>query len=280
MIALASAALPACGTDPDPCPVGRAAASGLELAPAAGLAVPLHAHGTKTTWQWQLSGTLDTGYAVDVYDVDLFETTEAQIGALHDQGRRVVCYFSAGSSESWRDDFGAFEPEDLGKHLDGWEKERWLDIRSKNVLRIMEARLDLAVRKGCDGVEPDNMDAYDQRTCFEIGQDDQLAYNRAIANLARARGLSVGLKNDPEQVAQLVDYFDFSVSEECYQYEECASYRPFTSQDKPVFNAEYKRRYRKDPERSALCSASQAEDIRTLILDLELDNRFRASCDP
>src|SRR4051812_16782818 len=32
-----------------------------------------------SAWQWQLQGKLDTGLAASVYDVDGFETTEAQV---------------------------------------------------------------------------------------------------------------------------------------------------------------------------------------------------------
>lgn len=57
------------------------------------------------TWQWQLTGPLNTSYDVSVYDIDLFDTEASQIAALQAQGRSVVCYFSAGSSENWRADF-------------------------------------------------------------------------------------------------------------------------------------------------------------------------------
>jgi hypothetical protein len=53
-----------------------------------------------TTWQWQLSDLpLDTSLNVAMYDVDLFETTDAELQKLHADGRVVVCYFSAGSFE-------------------------------------------------------------------------------------------------------------------------------------------------------------------------------------
>ncbi|MCC7442707.1 MAG: endo alpha-1,4 polygalactosaminidase [Bdellovibrionales bacterium] len=271
--------LSACGSDSGNCPSERAASSDLPVAPAASGAVPLHLDGVNATWQWQLTGSLNTAYAVDVYDVDLFNTSAAQIAALQGAGRTVVCYFAAGSSEDWRSDFDEFNEEDLGEPLDGWEGERWLDVRSQNVLDIMTARLDLAAAKGCDGVEPDNMDGFQQDTCFDLTASNQLAYNRAIANLARDRGLSVALKNDPDQVVALVDYFDFSVTEQCHQYSECAAFAPFTAAGKPVFNAEYENRYRSNPDQAALCADSLANSIRTLVLALDLDDSYRHSCD-
>ena len=145
-----------------------------------------------TTWQWQLSGTVNTTYGVTVYDIDLFESDLSLLALLTLGGRKVVCYFSAGSFEDWRADAGDFLDTDQGKSLDGWEGEAWLDIRSANVQQVMEHRLDVAVQKGCDGVEPDNMDGYANDTGFDLTADDQLAYNRFIANEAHARGLAVG----------------------------------------------------------------------------------------
>ena len=117
------------------------------------------------TWQWQLQGTVDTSVDVDIYDIDLFDVPASTIQLLKSQGRTVVCYFSAGSYEEWRSDAAAFGDALLGKPLAGWPGERWLDIRDigaadSTLAAIMRARLDLAQRKGCHAVEPDNIDAY------------------------------------------------------------------------------------------------------------------------
>ena len=56
--------------------------------------------------------------------------------------------------------------------------------------------------KGYDGVEPDNVDRYVNASGFDLDADAQLAFNRFIANEAHARGLSVGLKNDLDQVPE------------------------------------------------------------------------------
>lgn len=57
------------------------------------------------TWQWQIQGTIDTSLNVDMYDIDLFDTPVSTIQFLQSQGKKVVCYFSAGSYEGWRPDW-------------------------------------------------------------------------------------------------------------------------------------------------------------------------------
>lgn len=231
------------------------------------------------TWQWQLSGTINTAYNVDIYDIDLFDSSTGLIQQLQTSGKKVVCYFSAGSYEEWRSDAADFLPEDLGNNLDGWAGERWLDIRSSNVQSIMLSRLDLALQKGCDAVEPDNMDGYTNNPGFNLSATDQLAYNRFIANAAHTRGLSVGLKNDLDQINALVAYFDFAVNEQCFEYAECDALAPFINDAKAVLNAEYKSAYINDANaRAALCSESISLQFSTLVLPLDLDDGFRYSC--
>ncbi len=191
------------------------------------------------SWQWQLTGTIDSSFDVEMYDVDLFETGDGVLEALRADGRVVVCYFSAGSYENWREDAGEFPGDTLGNTLEGWEDERWLDIRRVEVRQIMESRLDLAAARGCDGVEPDNVDGYDNDTGFDFDESDQLEYNRFIADAAHERGLSVGLKNDIGQLDALAESFDWALNEECHAYDECDAYPAFLETGKAVFNAEY-----------------------------------------
>lgn len=232
-----------------------------------------------TTWQWQLSGVINSSYDVDMYDIDLFETTKETIELLQNNGKKVICYFSGGSFEDWRPDKDNFPSEALGKKLDGWEGEKWLDIRNSQVRQIMRNRLDLAKYKGCDGVEPDNMDGYDNDSGFNLTAQNQLDYNTFIANEAHKRGLGVGLKNDLEQVRLLEPYFDFAVVEECFEYNECDKVTPFIDADKPVFEAEYQEQYVRNIEaREELCQRSRELNFQTLVLPMNLDDTFRYSC--
>lgn len=231
------------------------------------------------TWQWQLKENVNTGYPVEIYDIDLFDSPELLIDELHSSGRKVICYFSAGSYEDWRPDASEFPLEDLGKTLQGWEGERWLDIRSSDVRRIMKQRLELAKKKGCDGVEPDNVDGYANDSGFDLSAADQLAFNRFIAEEAHRRGLSVGLKNDLGQAGQLAVLFDFSVNEQCHEYDECDQLSPFIKSGKPVLNVEYDDNLiSNEAKRQSLCSEAIDKDFSTLILPVELDDSFRFSC--
>lgn len=227
-----------------------------------------------TTWQWQLQGTIDAMYDVPVYDIDLVNETPTDL-----VGRKVICYFSAGTFEDFR-------PIDvpagaIGEVLDGFPNERWLDIRSADVHRVMLERLDLAKSKQCDGVEPDNVDGFTNDTGFTLTDTDQLAFNRFLANAAHERGLAVALKNDLDQIPLLVDYYDLVLNEQCHEFDECDTLAPFPAANKPAFVAEYADRFVDDPQqRAALCASSVAANLRTLVLPLLLDDSFRFTCDP
>ncbi|WP_353662389.1 endo alpha-1,4 polygalactosaminidase [Hydrogenimonas sp. SS33] len=234
----------------------------------------------RTTWQWQLQGEVNLSYDVDMYDIDLFEAEQALIGRLHADGKYVVCYFSAGSYEKWREDSGRFPEAVLGKPLREWEGERWLDIRAESVRGIMKSRLELAKAKGCDAVEPDNVDGYVNNTGFVLTGRDQLDYNRFLAEEAHKRGLGVGLKNDLDQSETLEPWFDFSMNEECHQDQECDLLTPFIRAGKPVFNVEYAQKYREDIDaRYMLCEDARRRGFHTLVLPAGLDDSFRYSCD-
>jgi len=193
------------------------------------------------TWQWNLSDAVPpTHHGVDVYDVDLFEVDAAFVAALHAQGRKAICYMSAGSWEDWRPDKDDFPSSVLGNDYDGWPGEKWLDIRAIDDLApVMRARMDLCKSKGFDGVEPDNIDAFENDTGFPLTAADQIAYNRWLAAEAHARGLSIGLKNDSGQVADLVDDFDWALTEDCFAQGWCSDMSPFITRNKAVFMCEY-----------------------------------------
>lgn len=237
--------------------------------------LPLAVLTTDMTWQWQLQGEINASFDVDVYDIDLFDVPTSTIDHIRADGRIVICYFST-AYEEWRADAANFDPDDLGANLDDWDGERWVDIRSAALRDTLLARLDLAVEKGCDGVEPDNVTAHRSDSGFDLTAGDQLDFNRFLAHAAHDRGLLIGLKNDLEQIPQLVADFDFAVNEQCVEYDECDAYEPFVTAGKPIFGAEYSDVAINDPE--ATCATARSAGITTIIVPRDLDDAFRTPC--
>ena len=221
------------------------------------------------TWQWQLTGEVDVSVDADVFDVDLFTTSDDVVAALGALGRRTICYLSAGTFEPWRPDADRFPPDVIGEPLDDWPDERWLDIRRLDALGpILEERLDLCRAKGFDGVEPDNVDGYANDSGFPLTDADQLAFNRWLADRAHERGLAVALKNDLDQVAELEPWFDLAVNEECFEFDECATLAPFVETGKPVLHVEYA------VDASEFCPATTALGLSSMRKRLDLDAWF------
>jgi hypothetical protein len=231
------------------------------------------------TFYWQLQGALNTTQNVEIYDIDLFDTPVETINTLHAQGKKVICYFSAGTYEAWREDANKFDPDVIGNKLDN-HNERWLDIRSENVRNIMKDRIALAKAKGCDGVEPDNIDGYTNNPGFSFTAKDQLLYNKLLAQEAHDQNLAIGLKNDLLQINDLVDYFDFALNEQCHEYAgDCEYLATFVKKSKPVFNVEYEKKYINDENKfQELCLDNKERGFFTLVLPQALDGSYVKYC--
>jgi hypothetical protein len=210
----------------------------------------------RSSFQYQLSGAIDVSVPAKVFDIDAFDASKQTVARLHARGKRVVCYVDAGSWESYRPDADRYPAEILGGVVDGWPDERWVDIRRLDILKpIIRDRVDLCAAKGFDAVEFDWTDSYLADTGFPLTRADQLAFDRWLAWVAHDRGLSVGLKNSLPLVRSLVGRFDFVITEQCFQYRECAGYRPFLAAGKAHFDVEYQL------ERREFCPAAVARGI-------------------
>ncbi|MGH2379110.1 MAG: endo alpha-1,4 polygalactosaminidase, partial [Candidatus Limnocylindria bacterium] len=260
---------PAPSASPAPAPLTTPSATVAPTAPPA-----LWRPAIGATWQWQLTGLpVDLSVEVDVYDIDAFETEASTVAALHARGRKVICYVNAGGWEDWRPDAADFPRSVIGAPLDGWPGERWLDVRQLDVLApLMEARLDLCREKGFDAVEPDNIDGYLNATGFALSYDDQLRYNVWLAEAAHQRGLSIGLKNDMDQIAGLLPHFDWALNEQCFEYDECETLLPFISAGKAVFHVEY------ELSTAEFCARASELRFSSMRKGLDLDAR-REPCD-
>jgi hypothetical protein len=208
-----------------------------------------------------------------MYDIGLFDNDAATVSALHAEGRKVVCYVNVGGWEDWRTDASQFPDEVIGANLDDWAGERWLDIRRIDLLApIMEARMDSCQANGFDGIEPDNIDGFLNDTGFPLTYGDQLEYNIWLAEAAHARGLSIGLKNDMDQIPDLLTHFDWALNEECFEFEECETLLPFIEAGKAVFNVEY------GLETGEFCADAKRLRFNSLKKNLDLD-AWREPCD-
>jgi hypothetical protein len=107
------------------------------------------------------------------------------------------------------------------------------------------------------------VDGYTNDTGFPLTAADQLTYNTMLAQLAHQRGLSIGLKNDLDQIPQLVNDFQFAIDEQCFQYQECDQLQPFVQADKAVFEAEY--------QPGQFCAQAKSMGLSTIRKNLALD---------
>ncbi len=201
----------------------------------------------------QFTKPFDFERPVDFLELDLFDATPQTIASLKARGVRLACYINAGAWENWRPDANRYPATVLGKAYEGWPGERWLDIRRIDLLApILEARLDLCRSKGFDTVEADNVNGYENDTGFALSSDDQLRFNRWLAQAAHARGLSIGLKNTGLLADRLVADFDWALVESCYTYNECQLFLPFRRAGKAVFVIEYTANRRQQAQFCAL----------------------------
>jgi endo-alpha-1,4-polygalactosaminidase (GH114 family) len=192
------------------------------------------------SYQIQYSGKLDLSVNAKIYDLDMFNTPASVVKRLHAMKRRAMCYVDAGTWENWRPDASKFPKSVLGEPDSGWKGERWLDVRQTRILEpIMAHRLDLCKQKGFDGVDPDNLDGYQNDTGFPLTYREQLTYDAWVAKAAHDRGLTADQKGDNGQVKDLVKVFDFAVVEQCYAQGWCKQFDVYTNSNRLVVDVEY-----------------------------------------
>lgn len=181
-----------------------------------------------------------TVWVLDLYAADGTTPNRSGVELVRRSGGRAVCYVSAGSWEQWRPDAGSFPKEVRGKVLGGWPGERWLDIRALGTLRpLLVERAKKCRDAGFRAIDWDNVDGYTNNSGFALDGGDQIAFATMLADIAHDLDLAVGLKNNLEQVPELVSLFDFAVNEQCAQFNECQLLDPFVRNAKVVVQIEY-----------------------------------------
>ena len=214
-----------------------------------------------------LSGSRRAGRQVVVVDLDAVQA--ADVAAWKRAGHIVQCYFSVGTMEPFRADVkankAAWQSAVVAQMAD-WD-EGWLDLTKLPLLKQLQMpRFTRAKAKGCDALELDNVDCYDNDECASNTGNNlsraqvmalQITYNTWQVETAHALGMSVSLKNALDLIPKMVDLYDFAVNEQCAQFNECSAYKPFLAQNKAVLNVEYK-------TNAAWCAKARSLGIRSL----------------
>ncbi len=240
------------------------------------------------TWQWQLQGEIDVGFDVDVYNLDI-EAPIEKIQELKARGVKLICYFSAGTVESFRSDASLFPQSVQGEQYEDLVDEVWLDYGNFQAFApIMQARMDICKSKGFDAIETDNVDAhnYESRdangnvvnigTNFMMTLDESIAYIRWLADEAHSRGLSIGLKNAEEMAVDVVGNVDWMLTEDCYYDNWCNAASVFVENNKPVFMAEYDDLV---PDFTPACELAKSLGYSAIWRDSSLANELYLACE-
>ncbi len=225
-----------------------------------------------TTFEWRLDDLpADYTTAAEVIDIDAFSASSTLVAHLQNEGKKVIAYLSVGSVENFRPDAGDFPEITIGNIYEGFEDENWLDIREINLLApIIRERLDMIQEKGFDGVEPDNINGYQNDTGFNLTEADALAYSRFLIAEAHERGLSIGQKNAEELVPELVDEYDWFLAEDAYIDNFYQQLSPYISANKAVFLVEYTDRVSATEFQLQVCPEATARGYSAVLKDRDL----------
>ncbi len=191
-------------------------------------------------WYWQLQGKPSIYTQADIIDIDPEQVSKKYMQQLKAQNKFVVCYLSAGTAEKFRDDFKQFPKQVLGKPMEDWQDEIWLDIRKFNLFaNIIKQKIKFAYKQGCDAIEADNIDGYDNNTGFNLTKNDAIKYINWLVQTTHSYNMLYALKNGGDIVNSVKDIVDLAIVEECQKYNECKLYLPFIRLNKPVLAVEY-----------------------------------------
>ncbi|RUS60557.1 endo alpha-1,4 polygalactosaminidase [Pseudorhodobacter sp. E13] len=216
---------------------------------------------------------LDRKVQTLVLDADEFGP-ETVLG-LRAAGTKVMCYVSVGTLETYRADFDAFPAKAIGKGLPDWPEERYIDIRHKAILPLMEQRFQKCKDAGFEGISPDNMDVYANESGFDLSEADAVAYVTALAQMAHGMGLLIGHKNAPDLAGALSAQLDFVITESCWKWDFCDAYQSYTEAGKPIFDIEYTDDF---PDFDAACLRAREVGISMILKARDLTGETYQSC--
>ena len=197
----------------------------------------LNSRGKPMRWDWQIGRVAPlqrTGArAVDIYDIDGFLTTRAEVTAIHARWQaatlphpKAICYLDL-AWEDYRPDSTpgqVFPADTLGAVYYGYPQERWLDFRQLDALKpMLDERIAMCARKGFDAVELDDIDSFDppSTTGFHLTPGDAQNFLAYAFNQIHRDGMTGLWKNSPYLSSWGRHYADGAIVEECYLYKQC-----------------------------------------------------------
>jgi hypothetical protein len=197
----------------------------------------LNSRGKPMRWDWQIGLVTPlqrTGRrAVDIYDVDGFLTTAAEVHVVHTRWQaatlrqpKLICYLDM-AWEDYRPDGspgGVFPADTLGNVYFGFPEERWVDFRQLDALKpMLDQRIAMCARKGFDAVELDDIDSFDppSTTGFNLTPGDAQYFLAYAFNEIHRYGMTGLWKNSPYLTWWARNYADGAVVEECYVFQQC-----------------------------------------------------------
>ncbi len=82
----------------------------------------------------------------------------------------------------------------------------------------------------------DNVDIYKNNNGLKIKKEEVIKVFKELSEHAKSKELLVVLKNSPELVEKLKNYYDLILVEECFKFNECDRY---LKSNKPLLDVEY-----------------------------------------
>ncbi|MET9592875.1 endo alpha-1,4 polygalactosaminidase [Streptomyces sp. NPDC006516] len=151
---------------------------------------------------------------------------------------------------------------------EGWD-EVLLDTstaaRRTQLAEIVGEWIDGCAESGFQAVEPDNLDSF-ERSDGKLTQAHNAAFATVLAERAHKAGLAIGQKNTTDLLGRHSAIgFDFAVTEECAQFDECDAYAD--AYDDRVFAVEYEGEGEVDFEESC---ARWGDRISLVLRDLDV----------
>jgi len=175
---------------------------------------------------------------VVTFDID---KAKSVVPYLHSKGKKAICYFSGGTSQEEKSDFGDYKKAGVVMFdtRSSWGNY-YINIRDRSHLEpLLRARMERARNAGCDAIEVDSLGLYNHNV-KDFTMEDSRVFGTWLGQLAHKVGISIGLKNVAGIAPALEPYFDFAVVESCADSNNvCDYYRSFTNKGKAVFMVHY-----------------------------------------